>query len=140
MHRITKLYLDTCIGFEKTFLKYLGRPLSLAEKNSLKNAGSLQMLESYSRGIESITSPKEAEKELGELLNLTRLKDYIQFFISKMEERSIEIVPSFEKILIQKGNILDIMILWDTIEEEKLPQEKTNKLLAKFLDEINKRQ
>lgn len=139
MNKITQVYIKTCEDFDTILVKFLKRPLFLEEKNALRNAGSFQMLESFARGIESIKNKEQAESEIQDLIKMRRLNDFIGFFSEKMMEKNIFIYDALKRKIEEKGNILDIMLFWDKIEENNLPQNEVNKIQEKLLFNLEQR-
>lgn len=139
MNQVTKIYKNTCIDFETTFLQFLERPLLLTEKNALRNAGSFQMLESFSRGIDGIENKEQAIAQMKKIMELKRLPDFVEMFVNRMTENQITLFSELEQKLLDKGNILDIMLLWEEIEEQNLGQTTVNELQTQLLAALEQR-
>ncbi len=100
-------YQIICEEMDKKLEEHLNRKLTWQEFNHIRNAGSLMMLESYSKSVFYVQNKKDAEDILIEFSKVKRLVDYIQQFRNNAEKNSIYFHADFYSSILKKGNCLD---------------------------------
>ncbi len=139
MKNITEIYFGICKEIESTLEQKIERRLTLAERNAVRNAGSHQMLEAFSRSVDTAKNKEQAEYQLKDILQVNRLKDFLEMFLRKMGEKNIQISYGLQDIILAKGNCYDIMNFWDILEKLDLNQNNLSHIQQKFETELKKR-
>lgn len=135
----SRRYLTICEYNEGILTQKLNRKLTQDEVNSIRNACSFSMLESYERTIMNVENKEDAIRVINDLKNNNkRLVDRLEIFKSQIKNGNKIINKEFEHTLLKKGNCLDLMILLDDISNSK-SDEKEIMLVKDLFMKIDKR-
>lgn len=139
MNNILAHYIKVAQSFENDLEQLLERALTLQEYNAIRNFGGGMMLESFDRTISSAKTKEQAEAVLTDLMTMKRLDDYIIHYNQYLIKKGFSLNPELDSLILQKGNCLDLMLLMDEIEENKISKPNFPLKVAAFIDTLNKR-
>ena len=118
--RYTNAYSKMANGIQKDAESKLGRPLLDSEANSIRNAGSLMMLESVGMGIDYAKTAEEISAELVEAESgfASRLVDFRNDVKASLESKlNRRLSGSEAELVAQIPNCLVAMLVLHNLED-----------------------